>query len=109
MDRSAVILPDGTFVAGGARGFEAWEAGSLEEARSRGRWVREIPERLEWIAVQSPFLCCQRSSDGGRTWERREGNPIRTTTVSRSCGRRTEAGPGASRKGPGSGAIPPTC
>ena len=36
MDRFAVILPDGTFVAVGARGFEAWEAGRLEEARSRG-------------------------------------------------------------------------
>lgn len=72
MDRFAVILPDGTFVAVGARGFEAWEAGRLEEARSRGRWIREIPERPEWIAVQSPLLCCQRSSDRGRTWERRE-------------------------------------
>jgi hypothetical protein len=72
MDRFAAVLPDGTFVAAGACGFEAWDAGRLEEARSLGRWVREIPERPESIAVQSPFLCCQRSADGGRTWERRE-------------------------------------
>lgn len=65
MDRFALILPDGTFVAVGARGFEAWEASRLEEARSLGRWIREIPERPEWIAVQSPSSAASAPLTGG--------------------------------------------
>ena len=73
MDRFAVILPDGTFVAVGARGFEAWEAGRLEEAGSGlGAGSGRSPSGRSGSRCNRPFLCCQRSSDGGRTWERRE-------------------------------------
>ena len=72
MDRFAAVLPDGSFVTVGAHGFERWDADRLAEARALGRWVRELPERPDSIAVQSPLLCSQRSVDGGKTWERRE-------------------------------------
>ena len=75
MDRFAVVLPDpggDTFVTVGAHGFEAWDAGRLDEARSQHRWVRMLPERPDHIAVQSPLLISRRSTDGGRTWDVRE-------------------------------------
>ena len=75
MDRFAAVLPDpggDTLVTVGAHGFEAWDAGRLEEARSRHRWVRMLPERPDHIAVQSPLLISRRSTDGGKTWEVRE-------------------------------------
>ena len=72
MDRFATILPDGSFITVGTHGFEAWDAGRLEEARAKNRWVRQLPERPDSIAVQSPMLCSQRSTDGGKTWHRRE-------------------------------------
>ncbi len=44
MDRFAAILPNagGTWVTVGARGFEAWDAGRLDEARSLRRWVPKV-------------------------------------------------------------------
>ncbi len=75
MDRFAVVLPDpggDTFVTVGAHGFEAWDAGRLDEARSQHRWVRMLPERPDHIAAQSPLLISRRSTDGGRTWDVRE-------------------------------------
>ncbi len=75
MDRFAAVLPDpggDTFVTVGAHGFEAWDAGRLDEARSQHRWVRMLPERPGHIAVQSPLLVSRRSTDGGKTWEVRE-------------------------------------
>lgn len=72
MDRFAIVLPDGSFITVGAHGFEAWDAGRLEEARAQNRWIRQLPERPDCIAVQSPMLCSQRSTDGGKTWQRRE-------------------------------------
>ena len=67
MDRFATVLPDpggDTFVTVGGHGFEAWDAGRLDEARSRHRWVRMLPERPGHIAVQSPLLVSRRSTDG---------------------------------------------
>ena len=72
MDRFAVVLPDpggDTFVTVGAHGFEAWDAGRLDEARSQHRWVRMLPERPDHIAVQSSLLISRRSTDRGRTWD----------------------------------------
>jgi hypothetical protein len=72
-DRYAARLPDGTLVAAGAVGWEAWPAAREEEARRAGRTVALHPAGDRGtIMVGGHRLFVQRSADGGRTWQRHE-------------------------------------
>lgn len=72
-DRIAAALPDGTLLAAGAVGWTAWPAAREEEARRAGLAVAPHPSgRPDTVMVGGHRLFVQRSSDGGRTWQREE-------------------------------------
>ena len=72
-DRFADLMPDGSYLAAGTVGFESWPVAARAEAEALGLSVRDHPNRLgEEVVVGMPKLFVQRSTDQGRTWQRRE-------------------------------------
>ncbi|MBI3974053.1 MAG: exo-alpha-sialidase [Chloroflexi bacterium] len=73
-DRATHVLPDGTWLAVGAVGWQAWPAEREGEAEAEGLAVhaRGLPGRPDLLAVDSNLLFVQRSRDKGKSWQRRE-------------------------------------
>ncbi|MBI3970612.1 MAG: exo-alpha-sialidase [Chloroflexi bacterium] len=72
-DRFTYVLPNGTYLAAGAIGWTAWPAARRAEAEAAGLRIGPFPSGdPEQIVVAPSRLFCQRSADGGATWERRE-------------------------------------
>lgn len=69
---SAAVMPDGSYVITGAESWQLWSSGRREEAEGQGRAVRAHPVDAGAILVGGQEMFSQRSTDGGRTWERRE-------------------------------------
>jgi hypothetical protein len=73
-DRATRVLSDGTWLGAGAVGWQAWPAERRAEAEAMGKFVtpRHPPGEPGLIGVGTNTLYVQRSSDRGRTWNRRE-------------------------------------
>ena len=71
-DRLAIALPDGSYLCAGSIGWEVWNTDRKAEAESRSLLVRSHPTDSDSIIVGGHKLFVQRSTDGGKTWSRRE-------------------------------------
>lgn len=74
-DRFASVMPDGSYLCAGSTGWELWPVERLREASERlGRFDKEgvTVDGAGKILVGGQKLFAQRSTDGGRTWSRRE-------------------------------------
>jgi sialidase-1 len=72
LERFERILPDGSWLCGGATGQEIWPASGRDEALRLGLEVLEHPTDSTIISVLGDRLFIQRSADEGKTWSRRE-------------------------------------
>ena len=71
-DRFADIMPDGSFFCAGSVGWEIWPVERSAEAKAQGLLVRPHQLGDDVVIVGGHKLFTQRSTDGGRTWSRRE-------------------------------------
>lgn len=71
-DRFATVMSDGSYLCTGSVGWEVWQTERQEEAEAQRRRVARHPADESKVIVGGQRLFVQRSSDGGRTWNRRE-------------------------------------
>lgn len=73
-DRATLVQPDGTWLATGVVGWQAWPESEAERARAEGRYVTPTapPGLPGTIGVGTNTFFVQKSADGGRSWTRRE-------------------------------------
>ena len=74
LGRLAAVASDGSYLCAGATGIELWSEERAQEARDEGRAVRESPYLADRgiVAVGGNSVFVQRSTDRGRTWDRRD-------------------------------------
>ena len=74
LGRFAAVASDGSYLCAGATGLELWPEERAQEARDEGRAVRESPYLADRgvVAVGGNSVFVQRSTDHGRTWDRRD-------------------------------------
>ncbi len=74
LGRLAAVASDGSYLCAGAIGLELWPEERAQEARDEGRAVRESPYLADRgvVAVGGNSVFVQRSTDHGRTWDRRD-------------------------------------
>ena len=74
-DRFAAVMPDGSYLCAGATAWELWPVERLRDANERlGRYAKVgvTVDGEGKVLVGGQKLFAQRSTDGGKTWSRRE-------------------------------------
>ena len=71
-DRFADVMPDGSYLCAGSVGWQIWPVDRRGEAEETGLVVRPHQLDADSIVVGGHKMFVQRSTDGGRTWTRRE-------------------------------------
>ena len=71
-DRFADVMSDGSYLCAGSVGWQIWPVERREEAEGMGLVVRPHQLEADSIVVGGHKMFVQRSTDGGRTWTRRE-------------------------------------
>ena len=71
-DRFASVMPDGSYLCAGVIGYESWPTSMRGEAEERGLLIVEHPNDKGLINVNRPTTFVQRSTDSGRSWDRKE-------------------------------------